>query len=277
MGFEWKHRKRDLEIPKHRKKLMESIERDLINDKHVLAVYYGGSIGNENTDLYSDIDLRIVVKDEYFEAFRLNKKLRAKKWGHVLFFEDFPWSTYSIAHYDAFIKVDTFYYRVQDIQSSLWLQNIKIVHDPTRLMEKICERSRALSYVPTIEELEIWRTKFFAYVHEAYRRVMRGEIYYALHCVDDLRISMVTAWYMEMGIIPNTFGDWAKIEGARSKLTDWQLSILKQWFSTREPHEIMDVIKSMIPEFKRVHKNLCEQVGLEEDSKWVDQILRMVL
>jgi hypothetical protein len=65
----------------------------------------------------SDID----VKDEVYEEYRLDKKLRSKNWGKVLFFEDFPWSTYSIAHYDTFIKVDTFYYKVKDIQPSVCL------------------------------------------------------------------------------------------------------------------------------------------------------------
>lgn len=277
MGFEWKHKKRDLEIPKHRAKLMENIELDLMNDDQVLAVYYGGSIGNRNTDLYSDIDLRIVVNDDHFEEYRINKKQRAKKWGNVLFFEDFPWSTYSIAHYDTFIKVDTFYYRMTDIQPSIWLQNIKIVLDRTGIMKKTLQQSNALSYVPTIEEVETWRTKFFAYVHETYRRIMREEIYYSLQCIDYLRFSMVTAWYMEMGIQPNTFGDWAKIEGNQSRLTDCQLSLLKQWFSKRNPNEMLQVIKNMIPEFKRVHKSLCKQIGLDQDPKWVDQVLRKVL
>lgn len=103
MGFETKHRKRDLEIPKHRQILLNIIEQDLLSDGNIIAVFYGGSIGNQNTDLYSDIDLRIVVKDEVFEEYRVNKKQRAKKWGKVLFFEDFPWATYSIAHFDTFI------------------------------------------------------------------------------------------------------------------------------------------------------------------------------
>ncbi|MGB8001523.1 MAG: hypothetical protein WCF60_15710, partial [Anaerobacillus sp.] len=63
MGFETKHSKRDKEIPKHRQNLLDAIEKDLLNDENVLAVFYGGSIGNQNTDLFSDIDLRVVVKD----------------------------------------------------------------------------------------------------------------------------------------------------------------------------------------------------------------------
>jgi hypothetical protein len=45
----------------------------------------------------------------------------------------------------------------------------KIVYDPTGLMKNVSEESMDLSYKLTIEEVEIWRTKFFAYVHEVYR------------------------------------------------------------------------------------------------------------
>jgi hypothetical protein len=277
VGLETKYYERDLALPKHRENLLEAIEKDLLNDRNVLAVYYGGSLGNRNTDLFSDIDVRIVVKDEVYEEYRLNKKLRAENWGKVLFFEDFPWSTYSIAHYDTFIKVDTFYYKVKDIQPSVWLQNIKIVHDTNDLLKDVLETSMNLSYIPNDQEVEIWRTKFFAYVHEAYRRVMRKEIFYALYCLDNLRLSMVAAWYMDKGYQPNTFGDWAKLEGERSKLTDWQLKLLEKWHSSRDPNEIMNVIKSVIPEFLRVHKSLCGKVGIEDNSKRVEEILTMVL
>ncbi|PUB11127.1 hypothetical protein [Paenisporosarcina sp. OV554] len=275
--FETKHRKRDLEIPKHRQTLLNAIEQDLLSDGNVLAVFYGGSLGNQNTDLYSDIDLRVVVKDEVFEKYRLNKKQRAKNWGKVLFFEDFPWATHSIAHYDTFIKVDTFYYKVKDIQSSVWLKNIKIVHDTDGLVNDVLEKSMSLSYTPSAQEVEIWRTKFFAYVHEAYRRTMRKEFYYALNCIDNLRLSMTTAWYMEAGIQPNTFGDWAKLEGARSKLQDWQLVLLAKWLSSREPNEIQNVIKTIVPEFIKTHKSLCEKLGIDENPERVDEILDMVV
>lgn len=277
MGLEAKHKERDLDIPKHRQNLITAIEQDLINDINVLAVFYGGSIGNKNTDLYSDIDLRIVVEDEVFEEYRLNKKQRAKNWGNVLFFEDYPWATHTIAHYDSFIKIDCFYYKMKNIQPSVWLQNSRIVYDITGFMKNILEKSTSLSYQLTIEEVDIWRTKFFAYVHEVYRRMMRKEIYYALHCLDNLRLSMTTAWYMEVGIQPNTFGDWSKLEGKRSKLSDWQLSLLEQWFSNREPNEIINVIQSMVPEFKRVHKSLCEKLGIEENPELVDEIINMVM
>jgi hypothetical protein len=277
VGFVTKHQERDYKNPKNREVLIQAIENDLLNDANVLAVFYGGSIGSENTDLYSDIDLRIVVKEEVFEEYRKNKKQRAKKWGNVLFYEDFPGSAYSIAHFDCFIKVDSFYYKPKDIQPSVWLKNIKIVRDTDGLLAKVLKNSMNLSYNPSIDEVEIWRTKFFAYFHEAYRRVMRGEYYYALYCIDRLRLSIVTAWYMDAGIQPNTFGDWAKVEGERSQLKDWQLSCLSSWGCGRNPYEIMNVMKSMVPEFKRVHKCLCEKFGIAENPEWVDEILSMVI
>ncbi|WEG14539.1 hypothetical protein PU629_09335 [Pullulanibacillus sp. KACC 23026] len=275
MGFEAKLQ-RDSEIPNHRQRLIKAIECDLVSDENILAIFYGGSVGNNTTDLYSDIDLRIVVKDDAFEKYRLNKKQRARNWGPVLFYEDLPWATHSIAHYESFIKVDTFYYKPKDIQPSVWLQDIKIVRDTKSLVMNALIKSMSLSYKPSVQEVEIWRTKFFAYVHEAYRRVMRKEIYYALHCLDQIRLSMVTAWYMEAGHQPNTFGDWAKLEGSRSKLWDWQLELLEAWHCGRDPIEIMNVIKGILPEFESVHKNLCRLVGLAEDREWVEAVFNMI-
>jgi hypothetical protein len=277
VGFKAKHEERDRHLPMDRQKLIEAIERDLIKDHHVIAIFYGGSIGNENTDVYSDIDLRVVVKDEVFEEYRLNKKKRASQWGNVLFYEDFPWTNYSVAHFDNFIKVDTFYYQTQQLEPSVWLKNIKIVFDPIGMMKEIHKKSNLLTYTPSLQEIELWRTKCFAYFHETYRRMMRKELYYALHCVDNLRLSMIAAWYMEAGIQPNTFGDWARLEGERSKLKDWQLALLESWSCGRDPEEIQNTMESMVPEFKRVYESLCGKVGIDENSEWVDEIINKVL
>ena len=275
MGLNAIHRERDLELPKHRENLRNTIEKDLIGDENILGVFYGGSLGNNNADLYSDIDLRIIVKDDVFEEYRLNKKQRARNWGNVLFFEDFPWATHSVAHYDTFTKVDTFYYRVRDIQPSVWLQNILIVHDTNDFLNNVLEKSATLSYSPSVQEVEIWRTKFLANAHEIYRRVMRKELYYALHCLDHLRLSMVAGWYMEAGIQPNSLGDWSKLEGSRSKLTGWQLGFLEQWFSNRDPDEIFITVKNILPEFLKLHKSLCSKVEIEESPELIEKIINM--
>ncbi|GGA90798.1 hypothetical protein GCM10008025_36640 [Ornithinibacillus halotolerans] len=264
-------------MPQSRQKLLDAIQRDLLGDDKVLAFFYGGSIGNENTDVFSDIDLRIVVKQEYIKDFITNKNKRAKSWGDVLYFEDlYPSSIYTVAHYSCFVKVDIFYYTLENIKPSTWLQNIKIVKDTNGRLADTLAQSMALTYKPTVEEFEIWRTKFFAYLHEAYRRAMRGEYYYALNCIDKLRLSMCTAWYMISGKQPNTFGDWAKYEGSRSELENWQLSLLDSWECNRDPVEMLKVMKSIVPEFKKAHHILCEKLEVHEDSEWINTIVNMV-
>ena len=277
MNYQSKHQERDTKLPTYRQIIGEAIEQDLMDDEYVIAIFYGGSVGNRDTDNYSDIDLRIVVQDDRFEQYRQQKKQRASKWGNVLFYEDFPYTNYSTAHYDHFIKVDSFYYRLTDIMPSVWLQNIEIVFDESELLEDILAKSMTLTYELQAEVVEMWRTKFFSYLHEAYRRVMRNELYYALQCLDNLRFSIVKAWDMEAGRQPNTFGDWAKVEGDRSPLQAHQLALLASWNATRDPHEIMQVIERIVPEFKRLHRVLCERVRMEEDEAWLEEVLHKVL
>ncbi|MCP3028694.1 aminoglycoside 6-adenylyltransferase [Halobacillus sp. A5] len=278
MGFVSKHEERDKKLPKFRKNLMDSIEKDLLNDDHVLTLFYGGSIGSRNTDLYSDIDLRIVVKPEEIGTYISNKKTRPQMWGNILFIEDaHPLSIYTVVHYDSFIKVDTFYYKPKDIQPSVWLKNIKIVKDHNSIISTVQKQSLEMTYEPSLDEFEAWRTKFFANLHEAYRRLMRGEYYYALKCIDSLRISIVVGWYMNAGIQPNNFGDWAKYEGGRGCLESWQLSLLRSWDCGRDSIEIMNVINNIVREFKNVHSSICSRLEINENNDWINKIVARVL
>ena len=256
---------------------MDVIEEDLLTDKNITGVFYGGSIGKGNTDLFSDIDIRIIVKDEAFEAYRLSKKERARRWGDVLFFEDYPWTAHTVAHFEAFVKVDAFYYKMKEVHPSVFLQDIKIIHDPSGCLTSVKEQSMQLTYKPGMEEMEAWSSKFLAYIHEAYRSLMRGEYYSALHYVDGLRHSVAMGWYMAAGYQPNAMGDWSKVEGDRSKLTDSQKSLLGQWNATAVPDEIISVIKLMVPEYLGIHQSLCDLLAIDRQTERIEKILGMVL
>lgn len=278
MGFVTRHKERDANLCNELQKLRDAIKLDLTSDKNVLAVFYGGSMARGNSDVYSDLDLRVVVKDEVYEKYRQNKKQRARNWGEVLYYEDFPWTTYSVAHFKGFVKVDTFYYKQIDLQPSLYLkEEADIVFDPYRIIKEVHEKSKLLNYQLTHEQFEIWRNKFFAYMHEVYRKVMQEEIYAALSYLDMMRWSIAAAWDMEKDKLPNPPGIWSKYEGKRATFADWQLALLKSWECSREPQNIFYVMKSMVPEFKRVHKNLCEKLEVEENPEWVDEIINAVL
>ena len=278
MGFGAKFEERDLKLPSVLEKMNQAITRDLTEDPYVLAFFYGGSVAKGNADLYSDLDLRIVVEDEHFEEYRQNKKERARRWGEVLFYEDFPWAAHSVAHYVDFVKVDSFYYKKTDLRPSLYLkQENKIIYDPHKIVERVVHESQTLSYQLTEENFEIWRGKFFAHMHEVYRRVKREELYYALSSLDMLRWSIAAGWDMEADRNPNQMGVWSKYEGKRSGFDHAQLSLLESWHSDRNPERILTVMALIIPEFKRLHSSLCNKLSLEEDDAWVDEIIKKVI
>jgi predicted nucleotidyltransferase len=278
LDFETKHEERDANLIKARQKLKNAINRDLIQDKNVLAVFYGGSMAKGNHDRFSDLDLRIVVKDEVYEEYRKNKKERAKRWGDVLFYEDFPWAMHTVAHYKNFVKVDAFYYRKEDLKPSHYMkEESQIEYDPYGIVTEVREQSEGLHYELRPGEFEIWRSKFFAHMHEVYRRMKRGELYYALHSLDMMRWSVAAGWEMANDRQPNAPGEWSKYEGERSPFNKNQQDLLAGWEAGRGPEDIYKVMKEIVPEFKRVHSRLCAKLGVNEQTEWVDEIVGLVL
>lgn len=277
-GFVTRHKERDAKLRDEREKLRTAIKNDLSKDEEVLAIFYGGSIARGNDDLYSDLDLRVVVTEESHSKYISNKKDRAKNWGEVLFFEDRgPYVPYSIAHFTNFVKVDTFYYKPQDLQPSVYLkEEADIDFDPYGLVKKVNDDSQEKMYELTVDEFETWRGKFFGYLHYTYRSVLRNETYYAVQNIDWMRWSIVTGWYMEKGYLPNEPGIWSKYEGKRTKLEEWQLNLLESWDCNRNHQSIVNAYKLIIPEFKRVHKVLCKRLDIEESAEWVDKIVEEV-
>ncbi|MDX5476233.1 MAG: hypothetical protein LPK00_11925 [Bacillaceae bacterium] len=272
-----KHIERDKNLPSERKQLMDAIEADVKNDPNIVAAFYGGSIANENEDNYSDIDLRIIVKEQAFEQYRLKKKERAKNWGEVLFYEDFPWAPYSIAHFKNFIKVDTFYYKDIDIQPSLYLKNMKIIHDSDEILMRVLKLSNTQTFSFSQEELDVWVGKVYAYLHETYRRVMRNEFNYAFSMLEALRFSVVIGWLTEKEIPANNFGDWSKIEGSRSPLTEEQLTLLASWDNpSRDKKEILNLAKAIFTEFKLVHNKICEKYNLNEELEVMLEVEKLI-
>ncbi len=117
-----------------------------------------------------------MVTEKSHSIYIANKKERAKNWGDVLFFEDRgPYAPYSIAHFTNFVKLDTFYYKPQELQPSIYLkEEADIDYDPHGLIKAVKEASQDKTYVLTLEEFETWRGEFFGYLHDTYRRVMRN-------------------------------------------------------------------------------------------------------
>jgi predicted nucleotidyltransferase len=267
-----------MNLPKVRIEMLNKIIEKLSCYHAIEGIFLGGSIAQGNEDLFSDIDLRIVVSEDQFDAFVQDKRRIVSEFGEVLFFEDTNRrAPYTIAHYSNFLKVDMFIYTFSRIQPSFWLQGIKIIKDPSNRLHEILRLSNEMTYQVTQEEFELWQGKVFAYVHEVYRRVLREEYYYALTMINNLRSYIVIGWNMEAGRRSNEAWDWSKIEGARSQLEPWQLTMLSNWMCGRNQEEIMKTLCSMIPEISRLYDVLCKKTGVQGQRDKFDRIISMVL
>jgi predicted nucleotidyltransferase len=278
VGFVSKHSERDSALPKYRDVLLKNALNDLTNDCNVLAIYVSGSLAKGNFDNYSDIDLHTIVTPEKKADFIKEKRNRASKWGEVLFYEDVnPSSPVVVTHFDCFIKVDSWYHTIEEVVPSIWLKGLEVRYDPHNLISNVIKESSNIVYKPSKEEVEFWRGKVMAFIHETYRAVMRNELFYALANLDRVRWFIASGWYMEMDEhLDSSYGVWSKIEGERSKLTNQQLSLLKSWNCSRNHHEIMGIIREMMPELLRVNKILCKRVEIEENEKLMLKVLQMV-
>lgn len=278
MGIEEKHAKRDESLAEVRQQLLNRARQDLEQDPDVLAIYLAGSLAKGNADTYSDIDLHTIVKPEKLEDFIADKFGRAGSWGNVLFYEGIAASPVIVSHFDCFVKVDSWYHAADDIQPSIWLKGMKILYDPRGILKPVHQVSEEVVYKVSPAEVEFWRTKMLAFIHETYRAAMRGEPYYALANLDSIRWLIAYGWYMEMEQhLDSPYQVWSKIEGSRSVLSEEQQQRLAGWEAGRDQPSLMAALESISKEFIRLNKTLSERVGLEDGREMVNKALSLVL
>lgn len=278
MRYYSKHEERDSKLPETREELLERIITSLRQKPEVIGIFLGGSLAKDNYDLFSDIDLRIVVSDDKFSEYVRSKQDLPKQWGRVLFFEDlYPNAPFTIAHFANFIKVDVFFYATGKLEPSIWLKGIKVLHDTDGIINEVLNKSNEFQYQVSPEDVLRWRGKVFSYIHEVYRRVKREEYYYALTMMNNLRSFIVQGWDMINNRQPNDGWDWSKIEGSRTHLELWQLSLLESWSCGRNQTDIMKTLQSMVPEITKINKTLIEYTGINDIEDVIDEVIELVL
>jgi predicted nucleotidyltransferase len=279
VGLTTKHRERDLLLAGHREVLLENALKDLTSDKDVLAIYLSGSLAKGSYDDYSDIDLHTIVTPGKKNDFIKEKRDRSARWGNVLYFEDSnPRSPVIVTHYDCFVKMDCWFHAPEEIAPSIWLKGLKVLYDPHSLISGVFEESSKMEYEPSKEEVEFWRGKVVAFIHETYRAALRDELYYALSNLDMVRWLVASGWYMEKNQhLDSAYGVWSKVEGKRSKLNKAQLALLACWECGRDSELILATIVKMYPEIFRLNRKLSEKVGIQEQREHLERLIRMVI
>lgn len=273
-----KHTERDGNLPEIRQQLLNRVQQDLQQDPDVLAIYLTGSLAKGNADSYSDVDIHTIVKPEKLDAFIADKFGRAGRWGNVLFYEGIAASPVIVSHFDCFVKVDSWYHTADEIQPSIWLKGMKVLYDPHGILMPVHQESEEAVYKVSPAEVEFWRTKMLAFIHETYRAAKREELYYALGNLDSVRWLTAYGWYMEMEEhLDSPYQVWSKIEGPRSRLSGNQLQLLAGWETDRDPRSIMTALASISKEFVQLNKTLSDRVGIEDAGEIVEKALRLVM
>lgn len=171
-----------------RDRLLETAVGFFSADPAVIGVFLGGSLAAGSADAYSDIDLRVVVTAERHGYYVDQRREVPKQWPGFLFNEWVPGAQHCVSHFRPFGKIDIFYYDAAALVPSPWYRlPIRILHDPGGIVADLVERSQELPFTVSDDDLDFSISKGLAAAHETYRRARRGELFYALSLLDELR------------------------------------------------------------------------------------------
>lgn len=177
-----------------RDQLLETAVGFFSADPAVMGVFLGGSLAAGSADAYSDIDLRVVVTADRHGYYVDQRRKIPKQWPGFLFNEWVPGAQHCVSHFRPFGKIDIFYYDVATLTPSPWYRlPIRILHDPEGIVADLVERSQGLPFTVSDDDLDFSISKGLAAAHEAYRRARRGELFFALSLLGELRQHIMQA------------------------------------------------------------------------------------
>lgn len=204
------------------KKHKQMIENYICNNPKILGAFYGGSIARNDSDKYSDIDLRILVNEKSDKTDLLLKFINL--FDDKLFIET-QTDDLAVFHLRNFLKIDILIFYPKDLSPNIWLNNIYIIKDKIGFLKYIKSNSENIVTV-TSERINFACNKYLSYLIESYKRDKRDEIHYLNYSINMMTNIICHLWYLKLGEEPNTIGDWSKYEGNRSKLKNKEIQIL---------------------------------------------------
>lgn len=147
-------------------KYKKMIEQFIFDNDEILAAYYGGSIARNDSDSYSDIDLRLVVNEQTYKDKLLSKF--TDSFENILFIED-KTNIFSVFHLDDLFKIDVFAFYKDELTPNIWLSNIDIIKDKDKFLSQIKRQSdKTVTISPA--RIAYIRNKYLAYLIETYKR-----------------------------------------------------------------------------------------------------------
>ncbi len=218
------------------------ITAQLKQDPYVKAVFLKGSMGRNEHDENSDVDLYCLVDEEGKEDFLENRKAHVEAYGKLLFYDEiFIVAPQVLAVYDNMLHLDLF--TVTD-ETFIEKDYFKVLYDPENRMEKFNQHLTlsAQEFIDTVDD-----TAFFLFQYEKSRR--RGNAVWSVHMLHQVMIHfsrlLLHHYYpdrAQLGLktVDATFSQNQsdRIKGIFSKLTidDHEIAtkLIKEWLKEEE-------------------------------------------
>jgi hypothetical protein len=136
----------------------------------------------------------VIVQHEKHASYVERRREIPQQIDGYLFNEWLYGTIHCISHFRDFVKVEIFYLDSSSFFPSPWYGlPILVLHDPTGLIQEVVDRSKSLRFEYRAEEIERSAGKGVAAIHEAYRRLRRGELVFVQSLLDELRQHMTFA------------------------------------------------------------------------------------
>jgi hypothetical protein len=218
-----------------RDRLLHDFVSLLSSDPSVVGVFAGGSVAAGNADAWSDLDLRVLVSHDKHASFVSRRREIPKTINGFLFNEWLHGAIHCISHFSDFVKVDVFYLDTSVFTPSPWYGlPILILYDPTGIIQSVIDQSKGLSFHLDSQEVDRSVAKGVAAIHEAYRRLRRGELVFVQSLLDELRQHMTFADDWIHGRPPQAV-PFSRLE---TRASDSLIRIFQQTFVPLDDHAL---------------------------------------
>lgn len=264
-----------------RQSLCDRVIDYFIDRQGIEAIYLQGSIAEGSADEWSDLDFRVVVKPKFYQQYLSERFTAPQQWGEWLYNEWAGRSWVCVSHFEPFCKVDILYFQPEQLEPSPWFAlPTQIIYDPKGLVQQVIQDSQNIEPIAIkTEEISRLISKGLAYAEEIYRRVMRGELFYAQSQLDSLRwVSIQLDDYLHQTSLSSGFGSLSHFEkrGSQSVTEAIQFS-----YCNSEKQSILKALSKLLKSYRTQVMQLYQTFSLNRDRKidlhWIDRIIQLCL
>jgi predicted nucleotidyltransferase len=240
-------------------------------DDRIVAAFLGGSNVKGTADIYSDIDLSVITKDQSFEEFFKEREAFLRSLGDLLFLEDFD------------ISYIAFYMFADDTEGELYfgresqLDHIhsgpfKILLDKKNILTEavFSEPEPALS-----EQIEKLRRNIQWFWHELSHFITamgRGQLWWAQGQLEALRSICVNLARLRNNILDGDAGEEAYFKIENVMPVD-QLTALQETFCPLEKETLLNAGLAIIRFYREIAPPLAQMHGVH----YSDELERVMM